>query len=547
MTGVTSSQPTLLALDSRRGWRKRVLPYGTVHAAGDPAAEAAIVSLLSREVLPTAADVAAAVAPVRGLWALLFDGKAGVIAAVDHVRSLPLFYARSSHGTVVGDDAHGVARAAGVQKNDPVAAEELALAGYTTGSRTLLVDLSQLVAGEVVAWSASGAPVHARHHKYHPTEDEGAPAVAPHELGAALDAAFDRLVAKADGHPIGVPLSGGLDSRLVLAKLVERSYRPLFAFSYGPKRNSDAEIARLVAERLGVTWQFVVTPGADIRTFYKSSARSDYWRFADGLASVPNMQDVLPLAAMREAQSIPPDAIIVNGQTGDFISGGHIPDHLIANASVPPAQLFDALIDKHFSLWRSLLDQPRREKARKRIARALGVDPAGLPLTRAVAAAFFESFEYAERQAKFVVNGQRAYEWYGFGWHLPLWDRDIVDLFGRAPLSDRFGQSLYRRYLETWDYRGVFSGVNRRVTAWPRVTSALLAPVAVALRFAVGRTRRDHLFRYLNYFDRFGDHYKAFGFREFAKYAHDARNPAAFYVRSWLRENGVALEHLPDA
>ncbi len=513
---------------------------GMFHAVGDPAAEEALMSLLAVGGFPTAEAVAAAVKSVRGFWALLLDGPAGQLAAVDHVRSLPLFYAQASDGPIIGDDARGVAQAAGLHAFDSIAVEDLALSGYATGPRTLLAGLSQLVAGEVVVWPAGGQAARARHHAYKPSEEAVAP-VSTQALGMALDVAIDRLLIKAAGRPIGVPLSGGLDSRFVLAKMVERGHKPLFSFSYGPKNNSDAEIARLVAERLGVPWQFVATSGSQIRSFFESQARRDYWRFADGLASVPNMQDVLPLAVLLQADAMPPDSVIVNGQTGDFISGAHIPRKLVDAVNVKPAELFDALIDKHFSLWRSQLSAERRRTIRARIAAALGLDQDGPAMTPTAAASHYERYEHAERQSKFVVNGQRSYEWHGLDWHLPLWDRDVVDLFARAPLADRAHQSLYRRYLYEWNYKGVFSDINRKVTAWPRVTSALLAPVAVALRLAVGRQRRDQLFRYVNYFDRFGDHYKAFGFKEFACNVQDARNPAALYVRTWLRENGVAF------
>ena len=114
-------------------------------------------------------------------------------------------------------------------------------AAYATGAHTLIAGLSQLVAGEVAVWPTGGPPARARHHNYRPPETGDVPPISLHDLGGALDATIDRLVAKGAGRPIGVPLSGGLDSRFVLAKLVERAYRPLFAFSYGPRGNSDAD------------------------------------------------------------------------------------------------------------------------------------------------------------------------------------------------------------------------------------------------------------------------------------------------------------------
>jgi len=534
-------------LDPRHGWRSRETPAGTLHATGDPAAEAAIAPLVAAGHLPGASSVAAVVAPVRSFWAVLFTGRAGVIAAVDHVRSLPLFYADMAGPPVVGDEARAVAHAAGLQAFDAVGVEDLALSAYATGHRTLLAGLSQLVAGEVMVWPTEGAPDRARHHDYRPPEADDLAPVPVSELSAVLDATIDRLVAKAGGRPIGIPLSGGLDSRFVLAKLVERAYRPLFAFSYGPRGNSDAAVARLVAERLGVHWRFVATSGGQIRNFFDSPERRDYWKFSDGLSALPSMQDVLPLAVLRQSGGLPTEAMIVNGNSGDFISGAHIPARLISADRVTPTELLDALIDKHFALWRPLLTSERRRHLRQRIAEALVLDAGGPSMTASAATSAYERYEYAERQCKFVVNGQRSYEWHGLSWHLPLWDRAVVELFARAPLADRAGQSLYRHYLQEWDYRGVFSAITRPVTAWPRAVSALLAPAAVGMRLTVGRSRRDRMFRYLNYFDRFGDHYKAFGFREFARHVQDSRNPASFYVKIWLRENGVDIEELAGA
>ena len=40
-------------------------------------------------------------------------------------------------------------------------------------------------------------------------------------------------------------MSGGMDSRLILSKLVEKRYRKILAFSYGIRGNSDSKIAAI--------------------------------------------------------------------------------------------------------------------------------------------------------------------------------------------------------------------------------------------------------------------------------------------------------------
>ena len=48
-----------------------------------------------------------------------------------------------------------------------------------------------------------------------------------------------RIIDKYEGKKILVPLSGGLDSRLVLAKLVEHGYQNLEAVTYGINNNGN--------------------------------------------------------------------------------------------------------------------------------------------------------------------------------------------------------------------------------------------------------------------------------------------------------------------
>ena len=469
-------------------------------------------------------------------------------AVVDHIRSVPIFwrYTERNSGPLVGPDAH-ILRTSGPMK--PFASNELcevAMTGYVTGPNTLISGLSQLEAGEVRYWQHHlGTTENAFSYRHWPSNEFQLSSGSEYEqLSGAINASFARTMNFAGTRPILVPLSGGLDSRLVLGKLVEHGYSPLHAFSYGPPNNPDAETARLVAERLGVQWRHVQTPTKRCRAFFDSDILKRYWDFSDGLCCTPNHQDLLPLITLTETGEVPENSVLVNGQTGDFITGGHIPDAFNTDATVNTNVLIEEIIAKHYGLWKNLMTSNNLLYAHKRISACLDMPETPTDISATQAAALYELWEYKERQAKYVVNGQRIYDFLGMDWSLPLWDREFTTFWRDTKISHKYKQSLYRTWLQQWNYRGIFTDIDNTITAWPRVASSILACAAIAMRLVTGRKRRDQIFRYLNYFDRFGDHYKIFGFHAFWKHAKNLRNPTSMYTKSWLEYHGVSLDSL---
>ena len=65
---------------------------------------------------------------------------------------------------------------------------------------------------------------------------------------------------------------------------------------------------------------------------------------------------------------------------------------------------------------------------------------------------FYEIWEFDERQVKFIVQGQRIYDYFGFDWHLPLWDGEFTRFWSEMPLNFRKNKSLYKEYLRSWNY-----------------------------------------------------------------------------------------------
>src|SRR5690606_6258341 len=156
-----------------------------------------------------------------------------------------------------------------------------------------------------------------------------------------------------------------------------------------------------------------------------------YQRFASNWASVPHHQDWLAVRAMRADGTIEADAVFAPGHTGDFIAGGHLGGVVArSRGRFSKVRLAESIVDKHLSLapWTG---SDRREWV-ARLAEELAV-PALLSASKMASA--YEAWEWQERQAKFIVNSVRVYEYFGYDWWLPLWDADLMAFFESLPLD----------------------------------------------------------------------------------------------------------------
>ncbi len=491
--------------------------------------------------LPSTDDLSVLLNQVNTPFAVILDGPSGVVAVVDQNRSFPVFYTMNGDSPVLGGNARDVAELGGKQEVYGEAALEAALSGYVTGPDTLLKGLHQLVAGNFLIWPrGEKSPRLHQYFRYLPT-----PPVASDEiglvdaLGVATDEAIGRLIQDADGRPIWVPLSGGLDSRLIAAKLQEANYPRIQTFSFGLPGNTEAQMAKIVAERLELSWFFIPSQRRDMRALFESDARWNYWRFAEGMSSVPNPQDFDVMLRLVQDGLIEKDAVLVNGQSGDFTSGGHLRFDVLER-SQSFKEMADGLIDKHFDLWRSIRTPGVRQLLYKRIAKSVAFEGSMTEVRPAEEiAALYEFWEHRERQTKYVINQQRAYEFLGMDWMLPFWDMKLVNFWRGVPFQYKLRQGLYKTYLKKWDYRGIFSQLPDNVTAWGKGAKWFVLPLSsVAHKLTPVRYHRA-IQKPFAYFGRFGHHYSVFPWREVLSMAGDIRNPVSLYTRQWFHELGI--------
>ena len=490
---------------------------------------------------------------LRGLdghFALCMATPSGVLAAVDRVRSIPLAYAREDHGLVIDDQASRMRRrlGLGVEDIDPDAALAFAMSGFTIGPATLYKGMRQLLPGEfLLCKTGRSTPLLHRYAVYRPWRAQPRSRdVLLSELTDVTLGILEKLARSAAGRQILVPLSAGMDSRLIVSGLAHLGYRNVTCFSYGTKDNYEAAAARKIAIHLGYPWTFVPFTHHFARAAFHGDLHGRYHDFADNAAATPVEHDFLALLRMDGADWVDKDAILVNGQAGDYISGSHIPPSLSEplrsmDRGARDAILFDALVAKHYGLWPSLRTRDNLHRIKRMLWNDL--EEAGAPFDDPETSfALYEFSEFQNRQCKYVVAGQRAYEFFGYEWRLPLWDNDYLDFWERAPLSAKIDRNLFRAMLEKENWGGVWRD-------WPSpryLTPRWIVPVRFAAKAACapfGKTFWHRMERRLfAYWMDIISNYDIVCYRDVLFAPRDHRNGLSWLTRSYLRQRGMAFD-----
>ena len=175
-----------------------------------------------------------------------------IFAWTDHIRSWPVFYALASNDLVIGGSAQQVIHHAGLETISQDSMIEFAMSGFIGGSKTLYEGLFCLKPGEVLLYDKIKKKMEiSRFFSYViDTANKDSQPQKISELGIIIDTVIKEIIERADGRTIWVPLSAGLDSRIILCKLLEFGYANIKTFTYGPKYNFEAKYARKIAEKL---------------------------------------------------------------------------------------------------------------------------------------------------------------------------------------------------------------------------------------------------------------------------------------------------------
>ena len=407
-------------------------------------------------------EVSSFLASIDGHFALIVQKDDLTFIAVDKIRSVPLFFINIKNDFFIDCDPKNLVNLNKFDKKiDENAKLEIAMSGFTIGNKMIYKNLHSLKAGEAVLFKENNYE-YLHYYKYFGEIVNKNFNEYLEELSEVTLNIFKKMLNQIGKRQIIIPLSAGNDSRLVASILKYLGATNVKCYSYGAAGNFEAKIAKIIAHKLGYEWKFIPLTHKSEKKYYVSDDYKKYLDYSETFCSVPHFQSLSTIKYLKDLNWIDNDAVFINGNSGDFITGGHIKTNIkdnkevnSVNAKLRKENILNQLIEKHFSLWGYLKTEENIDQIKKNLWNEItkGCDDL---LSQDKDHLLYEYSEFIDRQSKYVITGQRTYEYYGHHWRLPLWDVDYLFFWQKVPLDYKLKQKLYIEMLKRNNYGNVW-------------------------------------------------------------------------------------------
>lgn len=381
----------------------------------------------------------------NGFFSVIIENENKLFAAVDRLRSIPLFYGQKDGELYISDCAFSVRDQANDLKIDSLSEIEFLRTGYVTGRNTLSGSVKQLEAGEYLLFDGKQIYTKFYYIHLHGSYLNLSEAEYFDDLDSISEAVFQRLIKSAEGKTLVIPLSSGYDSRYIVSMLKKMHYKNVICYTYGRAKSYEVNISSEVAQRLGYQWYFIEYNREKWWDYFQSKKVAEYNLFSFNLASLPHVQEYIAIKELKEKSLIPPDSVFIPGFCGDLLGGSYVPNgYKLKSKDLMSNGIVDYIYKNHFNLGNPIQGSSIK-LIKNHIKETLKCFPDVKNIDDFIS--INEAWFTNHKVAKYLLNSLRLYEFFGFEWRMPLWDNEIIEYWYHIPNNQRINNKLYDRYL----------------------------------------------------------------------------------------------------
>ena len=141
-------------IENNHGWNHKN-KYGlSIHSIGNKTSLKEIVDFFDLGI-PMDRQLIRKLSSLAGCYSFVIESEKWIIAAVDKIRGYPLFYLHNNNEIFFSNNPRLFSQDLIKNNIDSNALLDFEVAGYVTGSDTLLSKIKQIQSGEIVFWDKS--------------------------------------------------------------------------------------------------------------------------------------------------------------------------------------------------------------------------------------------------------------------------------------------------------------------------------------------------------------------------------------------------------
>lgn len=394
-----------------------------------------LLDFVCRANITSANDLKPILQQLNGNYSIIIAFGDYTLIGADRLRSFPVVYFSYNNESYITDDIEFFLKSntdISLTPDDDIVDQYL-YSTFVIGRHTVYKDVFSIQAGELIESTSNGFVSHI-YFQWAPEmgcdtcyniENEA------DKQNAIFCDVITRLIKSSPNvNNWIVPLSGGHDSRMIVNYLYKSGVKNVICFSYGIENNMQSQISKKIAETLGYKWYFVEYTKKVVERIVKSGEIDKYIQYAFNGSSVVHLQDFIAILTLKNNGVLSRGDVFVPGHSLDFIAGSHLSKKLFNENSMESSL---ALLNFHFGFPGVMERKSTIRRVIKSLVEDYKLSPSQIP----------ETFDWQERQSKFIVNSVRCYEYFGFDWRIPLWDNQLIEYWMRIGMNGRYGRNLF--------------------------------------------------------------------------------------------------------
>ncbi|MFN8282056.1 MAG: asparagine synthase-related protein [Chitinophagales bacterium] len=351
---------------------------------------------------------------ISGHFSVIIKLENVILVAVDTIRTFPVFIQKNEQTILITDRPSD----SGILNKNAV--NDFEKIYCTSENETLLINCLQLQAGEYAIVNKSTYEIAI--HSYFKHSANANQAANIDSLKLLENDLIQKIKTVSANKTILLPLSGGYDSRYLLALLKENNITNVQCFTYGKKDSYEVLIAKNVAEKLNYKWYFIEYTDELLMTFF-SAIWANYSDNNHHYTSLPHEQDFFALHYLKTNNLLPENVIVINGFCQDIMAGSFL----------EPIKRFDLksyILEKY--------EMPLRSNNYENSWNG------------------YQEWLVKNRLSKFIINSVHVYTYFGLEFYLPFWNTNWITFWYNIQLKMRMNQQFYNDYL----FNGIFKIYN---------------------------------------------------------------------------------------